>query len=382
MSQILIYDLRLTFLWAEAIQELLQGESAPPGSLLPFLWSQDDYQARFAALLEGQKDPLGLEPPWRYAAGNHFWTFYLEKKTPGAIPAKEAWRLLVPFRGKAPVRVEVPGAEKASTSVEAFYYPHGVGLALSIRLVGTWSLAEAVGLALRVKSDPLNVTWEGGQEEKLNAAGFGRKALQALGRLVAGPDWPGTGGEPRAFTVVTVVRGEGVDPTVPLADAIRKALHGLTTWSPAWNVDQPKPLDEAVLPIRKTSPKGHVLYADTRGRAVWAPGLFAPELNGKRLLGCYHRNLSMLSLQVESLACLAELTAQTLDHGGKLGTKHEGCANRAVGILARLYGGVESTYQSRSPRVQIDQGGFRQPIDAVRKHFKRDPLHAETPKSS
>lgn len=375
MSEIQVHDLRLTFLWAETLPDLVGEESAPPGSPMPFLWSREGYQDRFAAILAGYPDDLGLQAPWPRPAGNFFWTYYLEKKVPGEIPGETAWRFLVPFRGKAPARVSAAPVPDSRFFVEPFFYPHGVGLILSTRLVGSWTLSEVVDIARKLRSDKeLKVDWDDGSQEVLNADAFGRKGLKALGRRVFGDGWTGSAAQPEAFSIATLVRAEGADSEgpFPYGGEVHRALQGLTTWSSIWRDDTPLSLAEKRQPVRRSRPASHCLYLGSRGRAVWAPALF--QAQEKRHLSCYHRNLTFLSLQVESLAGLVALTAENLQHL-QAGTKQESCARRAVGILARLYGEKgEKTYQSRSPRAQIDQGGSLEAINAVRLHFHQEPL--------
>jgi hypothetical protein len=48
-----------------------------------------------------------------------------------------------------------------------------------------------------------------------------------------------------------------------------------------------------------------VLFAGTQGRAVWFPGLFLPKKAKVHELACYHRKLTLGTLQTESLLALA-----------------------------------------------------------------------------
>ncbi len=375
MSEIQVHDLRLTFLWAETLPEMVQGESAPPGSLMPFLWTKKEYANRFEEILAGQPDSLGLQAPWPQPAGNFFWTYYLEKAVPGEISGETAWRFLVPFRGKGPAQVSAASFPQSRLFVEPFFYPHGVGLILSTRLIGSWTLPEAVDSARKLRSDKeLTVDWDDGSQEVLNMDAFGRKGLKALGRRIFGDGWTGPAAQPETFSIATLIRAEGASSASPFPHGgkVHRALQGLTTWSSIWQDDTPLPLEERRQPVRRSRPESHCVYLSPRGRAVWAPALF--QVEGKRHLSCYHRNLTFLSLQVESLAGLASHTAEGLDQL-QSGTKHERCARRAVGILARLYGGTgENTYQSRSPRAQIEQNGYVDAINAARLHFHMEPL--------
>jgi hypothetical protein len=176
--------------------------------------------------------------------------------------------------------------------------------------------------------------------------------------------------------VATVVRGEGVDPGALPAEGgqVHRMLEAVTTWRPSWQHDDLRnlPLSQASLRIR-TAPPSHVLYGRERGRAVWFPALFTQKGGDLHSLSCYHRNLVLASLQVESLSGAISETAKQIGDGLPLSVGHRECARRAAGILGRLYGGVD-TYRSWSPRVHIEQNGLVTVLNDVRDYFNMDPL--------
>jgi hypothetical protein len=382
VSDVQIHDFRLTFLWTETLPELLAGAAAPQGSSMPFLWSQQAYVERFATILQGGLDPLGLQAPWPRPVGDFFWTYYLEDKIPGQIPAEMAWRFLVPLRGRVPAQVEAPWLQNARFSLESFFFPHGLALAVSARIQATVSPEQAMASALQLRRDEkLEIDWTGGGHEALNLDGFSRKALQALRRSVLGSDVQAPA-QSLPFSIATVVRAEGVDAetSFPQGGMLHKVLQGLTTWAPTWQTDALKPLAEAGLPTRN-SPPSYALYASSRGRGIWFPGHYTPAMAQRRSLSCYHRNFVFLSLQVESLAGLVAFAARQLDQGMVLAQQQAACARRAAGLLGRLYGGVK-TYRSRSPKLQMDQNGCVAPINTVRDYFDMAPLQAQVPEGA
>lgn len=373
MSDVRIHDHRLTFLWTETLAELLAEGGAPAGSSMPFLWSPDEYAQRFAGLLQGGLDLLGLSVPWPRAVGDFFWTYYLEDRIPGKIEGELAWRYFVPFRGKVPAEVKAPWFP-GRLSLESFFFPHGLGLALSARTEADLAPEEVMAKALELRrGGKLEIEWSDGKKDSLNLDGFGIKALQALRRQVTGSEGSG-GTHTLPFSIATIIRAEGVDAAAPFTEGgmVHKVLQGLTTWSPTWKTDGLKPLSEAGLPTR-LSPPSSALFAGTRGRAVWFPGHYVPGMAQRRSLSCYHRNFVFLSLQVESLAGLAAFTAKKLELGEVPSARHAGFARRAAGILGRLYGGTK-TYRSHSPKVQMDQNECMKPINEVRDYFNMAPL--------
>ena len=67
-----------------------------------------------------------------------------------------------------------------------------------------------------------------------------------------------------------------------------------------WKNDALHPWDASTCLKIRHAPLSHVLYGLDRGRAVWFPDLFTKQ-GRVHALGCYHRNLTLLSLQTESL---------------------------------------------------------------------------------
>jgi hypothetical protein len=116
-----------------------------------------------------------------------------------------------------------------------------------------------------------------------------------------------------------------------------------------------------------------VLYGLDRGRAVWFPDLFTKQ-GRVHALGCYHRNLTLLSLQTESLVELMCAAGAYIDATKPLPLAMEDLAKGAAGVLGRLYGGNQDTYQSWSPRAQIDGNRYADTINKVRQFFAMGAL--------
>jgi hypothetical protein len=179
--------------------------------------------------------------------------------------------------------------------------------------------------------------------------------------------------------VTTVVRGSDVDETQlpPEGGSEHRFLDAVTTWAPTWKSAALPKLSDVALPLRGSgTPAGHVLYRRGRARAVWFPGSFTIPSGSVRTLTCYHRNLVLASLQVESLAGFAAATTQFLRNGGRLSDAHFDAATRAGDILGRFYGGAPSIYRSRSLQAQVDDGSFVTDINTMRAAVGRTPLFA------
>jgi hypothetical protein len=372
-----IQILRLAFIWIETLTESLQSEPPAAGLPLPplhFLGDRLEYQLEFSQVLLGH--PLrhpGLIQPWRKWGAQNFWKCYLEGKQP---TGKSAWSGLVPFRAQAPATLSAQGLS-GRIETDSFFYPHGVSLVVGARLTMEAGLEDAVDQAFAIRRDTeFDVYWDGGgAEEKMTLNAFADKALTALRGLVLGPA-AAQGPRPvTPFTVVTVLRGSDVEPTeaTPEGGEVHRALEALVSWRPTWRDDALPELANASLPIR-TAPLGHVLYGGKRGRAIWFPGSFTKI--GRRLhtLGCYHTNQVFTALQIESLSGLLRETALQLGQGGDLSPAWRYCAQRAAGILGRLYSGHRSTYRTSSAKAHIKQNDLVEIVNQMRDHFGMGPL--------
>ena len=366
--------MRLSFVFPETNLGLL-GNPQPPKVPLGFLGNRDSFADVFNLAQKKSVVPLDLTAPWD-KAGMHFWEYYLENKTAlSETPGDTAWKFLVPFRRKLPVKQITPPSLTASqtrTLVEAFYYPHGFACIITLSIDKSLALDDAVAVAVEVRRHPkLNIEWLAGTKEQLPLKALAAKCLSEI-RLGAFGTATAAGPSPvEPFSILTVLKGSGSanDLTPYGRDPLHQAFEGLTSLSPGWKTAKLDAFDDKVrIPLRSAATPESTLYAGKRGRVVWFPDAFADGSTIRSSLSCYHRNLLLVSLQTESLCGLTAATAQQIDSVGwpALPVMHSDCARLAAGILGRLYGGDLTTYRSLSPRYQIDQNSLVAAIDKVR----------------
>ena len=358
-----VHDLRVTSLWIESLPDSLDGTSKPP-----YAWQADDkaYAEAFEKAQQGAGDDE-LAPPWKTPAGQLFWARYLGKEAYGEIKGKEARRLLVPLRRKLPCRVEAAWLD-GYADLEAYYYPHALGLVFSAVSRSELTLQQAKALAYKITQDgPYTLACDpplaGAQD--LTVSALAAKAREAFRR-----DAP-PGALSRPFTIVTVVRGEGVDSTQPTPEQseVHRFLHAVTSWPPP---EKPVSLQALAKARLASSQQGDsdVLYAGERGRAVWMPWTFGPHEEEIHSLGCYHRNLVLATLETESLLALTKASAAKLATDGQLTGSRYDTSRQAVLALGRLYGGSkDATWSSWSVRRQIDDSGQVEAINTLRDYY-------------
>jgi hypothetical protein len=366
-----LHAIKIALIYTETVIEVLTGELKNPP--YTFLANRFAYAQKFDETRANRGGDV--EPPWPDRMGRSFWGFYFEQQRPlEAIKGQQAWHGVAPFRHRFPLKVtSVPHEVRAAP--EAFVYPHGVAVVINLIVSGKFTPEEAATLAIRLRrGDEFTAD---GEERLLVVDGVADRAVTALRQASFGADAP-VGRRPHfPFTVTTVVLGKDVDDAMPPAEggSEHRFLEAVTTWAPTWKSAALPKLADATLPVRTSgTPAGHVLYRRDRGRAVWFPGSFTTPAGSVRTLACYHRNLVLASLQVESLAGFGAATAQFLADGGKLSDAHYDAATRVGDVLGRFYGGAQSIYRSRSLHRQVEDGNFVAEINAMRAAVGRNPL--------
>lgn len=376
MSSPILNDLRITFIWTDTYFDLLMSDD-PDTFPHGFLAHGYAYKAQLKTLLAPSKIPSGLTLPWRTVAGQLFWTRYLGDRIPGHIKPTLAWEKLVPLR----MRPQVDLCLKASDTrlrTEAYCYPFGDVLAITLHFQGSLPLDDAVTMAQSCAKEETIEMVAGGQtiaKGRLNSVA--RKCLDTICVAAIGQASQDSSITADPLTIATVIRGSDVDPAVQLKDHrakddIQHALEGLANWQPNWKTVTLPSLDEPGILLdvsSKRSSPGDVLYAGKsqvdRGRVVWFPGRFTLSSVRLNSLACYHRNLMTATAHVESLARFVEqIVARYPGRAYRNRPNVRWCAQNAAIILKDLYEGT-NTYRSWSLHKQIEDSTCIPAINAV-----------------
>lgn len=390
-----ISDLRIAWIWTETFPGLL---TDPPQ--LVSRWGSPGADAAYASVFNEARSKKGtLRLPWSEHDPKHqhfFWQYYLENDNPFEVTAGKALRWLVPLREPGLARIGALGWPGRFT-VEAYHYPHGLGVVFGARIKADLSLFDMIEKAFDVaRGEKLEVVWGDKSAEQITLAQFGPAALDRLRATTFGKQTPQGVRSGKPFTVATVIQGSiaaGTEDAPQNNPDLHRALDALASWNPSWKNAAPSPLAERTLRIRK-APASHALYGLPSGRTVWFPDSFAAseaemESKGgarparKPSLSCYHRNLTFTSLQTESLARLMGAAKQVWQNGQKISPSMQRLVKSASGILGRMYGGDKSVYSSFSPAMQVKDNGWIPVLQTVRNEFGMlDPLHRERPASA
>jgi hypothetical protein len=359
MSELHIKEMRLSFIQVECLAEPLR-RLQPPTIPFAFLLSGPLFEKQVQSLTDA--GPCFV--PWRGGYGKLFWQQYVHVDPP---TSKDCWRALVPLNYELALPVTTLWPDGVGR-VRSYLYPWGIGLVVDVTVTGSMELEAAVTQALSIWRSPKfhvdlpTVKRDSTLKDLIDLA------LNQIRTAVYGPGM-GKGRTGELFSIATVVDADGGDENqaVPDGGDIHHALEGLTGWNPKFASLKLDPLTGSTLDIKK-SPPGHVLYAGHRGRAAWFPGNFrsVPGTYPHTLV-CYHQNLTMASLQTESLCRLAKDTAEAFANNQPLAVfsvAYRDCARLAAGRLGRLYGGID-TYRSNSIRDQIKRS-YKDAVDSMR----------------
>lgn len=371
-----IEDIKTSFIWTRAVPDLFAGTYRGPAAALA---SRPRYSKAFD---KGDTGPHGMDPrflfPWDRPVGQLFWTNYLGLDSLQGIRGSEAWRAVVPLRERLPLGLPSAGQGVLSYA-EAFYYPHGLGLVLTVRardLKGALDKRVEQFRALVQETDvevSIDGTVETGRLTDVAAKVMRRLLLE---RVDAQAD--AAGGRAGAFSITAIIQGTPINPATELAGdgELRRALHALAGWSPSWEHDALADLNDVSI-RRSQKPAGHLLYTADRGRVVWFPAHFDTSSQRRRhSLSCYQRNLTLASLTVESLTALLADAHGFLTSGGRwvsLPADHRACVKNGAARLVDLFNGT-ATYRTRSAPLQITANGGKTLINAMANQLEVAPL--------
>ena len=351
--------MRASFVQFEVLAGPLTTQT-PPSIPFPFLLNGPGFRTQFVSATKGP-----CRPPWEKDYARSFWQYYAQFPR---LNTQEIWRAMVPL--EYPLSWSLKPSWEGDSQAKAFLYPWGIGILVDVSITGKMQFDDAINKAVEVRRSALTTI----QAATTSASASINKLLGSLfdhvRPIAFGATPKGVQGE--LFTVVTFVDGEGDDlaPAIQQSSNVHKGLEGLVGWNNKWNKSQPPPLAASTLKIKGSAPANHLLYGNTRGRAVWFPEYFAGGVSDDpdERLPLYHQNLTMAALHTESLCQMARDVANQFDNNrttSDWSVAYAECATRVAGILGRLYGGTTDTYRSGSVQNHI-QRSFKDTVNAMR----------------
>jgi hypothetical protein len=375
-TQTRIREARVSFVWFERWGDIW-GSTKPIA--MEFLRSADGYTKEFDQAIKdtvtgpladqeipaARLEPDALTPPWPVQSDypHWFWIRYLGK-APQNVDGQLALSKLAPFHAGFPASIK-PQSKWIGIIADGFVYPHGIGLVLTLILTldrdqwpsGGVQSGVAARSALQAYNDELyNVAWNGGEPVTQRFSELADALLDHLHDQVLGPGTKAGERTRTPFVLSAVVRGDtdSIAKPPPEFGDVHRMLQAISSLRKTWENDKLTPLKDALLRVRRSAPEGDLLYHTSRGRAVWFPSSFAEKRPFIRSSGCYHSNLALLHLQTEALLQALAVRRDLLDKGVKVPDLLIQIAKDAVQQLSSLYSSDDSSYQSSSVRVYLD----------------------------
>jgi hypothetical protein len=400
-----IQELRISF-----SQMLVFPEFVPKNASMAYLGQQIGFQNKFdelqsivvarannAAPGRSQKPVFKPgEPTVPWLKRHHFWEYYLEKpKELSSVNGNQAWRYKVPLRVAFPAKALSILPPLTHLNVEGYLYIHGVAVVIRVTIGSSESiylpLETMVNDALLIMTKSVfNVEWadQTRSAQPITLKQLAMQTLNYLATVVLGKH-DGAGMhlcEP--FTLTTVIRGNGLDldqlrtnfetklqqvnnpleaQIAVLEPRVHQALDGLATWNLVWQDNVAHPSKEAVLNFRGAATQpGYIIYGLRHSRVIWFPSYFMDKTKDLHLLGCYHSNLTIGSLQTNSLLEFIHFANNWFANHSSLHPLDKEVVKRAVVLLSMLYCRTDNTYRSWSLRQQIESSGLISAINHLR----------------
>ncbi|KQT33681.1 hypothetical protein ASG29_06625 [Sphingomonas sp. Leaf412] len=363
-----ITDARITFIAGDCFDGHLDRHY---GHDVPFT---DEWMYGYVYnLVRGSSAPLRYAMPWRDSQKSGFWRHYLGD-SPGNVPAERAWRAFVPLRLMGdPEPIGTDLGERVV--IDAFGYRFGLVVAITVHV------AKRAALTLD--------QWV----ERLRTLRLGSSFVNA-GTTATLPDvvthlldhyrachFPGVASGTRSaepISINTVMQAAGGDPAGPVPEPLQRQLHAVTAWPQDWQNAILPPLGQppAFLPMRSLNGvAGDALYAATRGRTIWRPGLFArhrPQDGPQRrhTLSCLAHNLVAGAVQTEMLRLLAMRYANVDGMKRMLDTATARGVGRKLDQLRQGAG----TYRSSSVKLHVEDPSSRSEVNQLLQLAKAQPI--------
>jgi len=296
-----ILELRISTIWSQTTLDIFSAKADPGANAKPGAAIGDEagYIRAFEAARKGIS-PLTV--PWPRPKGQKMWQRYLGGTDGGNVTASAAWNALVPLRWAArPRPTDTTGAFRLFA--EAFVVPGGYAVALTADAIGPLTMAEAANEAIALRVAPRRV--QVASDPPMNWDTAGSTCVDIVRQSVLGLAGA-AGPAPEAFTVATFITTRDVDPAISTSNDARLALDGIALANLNWRTATVQPPESTDLALSKSRrpPVSHILYATNRARVVWYPQ--KAQTVGLESLGCYHRNLVLLSAQDEIAVVAAQ----------------------------------------------------------------------------
>lgn len=366
----MVKKFKVSFLFVRSITDIFDPEKNKSSK-----YAYKDYFS-YSKVLDSIKDDKSTEYsfPWNNLNNDRFWKHYLHNQKNNK--KDEFWDHMVPlfFKMNAKATFNSDKYKSINVTLEPYLYHHGIGLVLNMHIH-----QGDMYYSLDQVKDVINELYNSSKYEfncpqigsniHINLYKLSSIILNFLEKKVIGID-SSTMTSEEPFTVITILEGNTTDiPKEKIISDIENIIRVLD-----WNKVEEIPISGYT---RNWEVFIHnIMFGTKRSRLIWCPNKFLNKDPFHNSLGCYHKNIIKLSLQIESISDLLKTFMCDLRHN------NYDCLRwyikDAQNQLTRLYGSKESytkaTYSSASAVAQINQNKYLQLLNEVRKEFCVDTM--------
>jgi hypothetical protein len=382
-----IKEIRVSFIWTK---------SSDADTMLPYLSRQERYfeefeKAKKATFGNTDTSEKSIERhkkyqwllPWKRKESQRFWQKYLWVSNKIGdleyITKERAWERLMPLR--IPRIVDIESEEGVRVNMEGFCFPFSVGVVatLVIKPKKPKPIKDMIDHVHKLIKAQYVAHWYDEKDIPIqphSLEGLARHLFEKLNKEVIGHKLDNVGIDD-PITIVNVIDVEDfLDVTGQVEVTPERMMYGLCSFVQDWAVCPVKDLvgidgDSEVItkpivvangPVDVSSYHLSRRYATKRGRAIWEPEYFSDIKNRKssetthlRYLahGCYLRNLTMTTLQINSLKQVIFRANDCLEEGG-MSIFLSDPLQRAIPILHALWRGDKTAYETWLSKYAIE----------------------------
>jgi hypothetical protein len=364
----MVKKFKISFVWVKTIFNIFDYDKNKSGKYI-----YKDYYS-FEEILRNLSSGGGANQeysyPWYELEHNNFWKHYLNCFNEKSLNISTLWDCIMPlyYNMKASIEFYSDRYGMMKVTGEPYLYHHGIGIAINVHIpsceagYGFGHIEEIIRELYSLNSFKVLI---GGNEflTDCNLDTLSKKLLYMLVKDVIGTD-PSMDFPNKPFTVMTIFVGERLDIAgTQLLDDVKKIFNAL---------DQSF---KEVIPISGYQDSEDIfcknlVFSSKKGRIIWCPKSFLKQGSSNKSLGCYHKNIVRLSMQVESLSDLLKEYICSNRSFPYLDTYIGNAQHQLVKMYNPANPNLRATYCSASAVAQINQNDYLGLINMVREALK------------
>ncbi len=364
----MVKKFKISFIWVKTFLDIFDYEKNKSGKYI-----YKDYYT-FGEILRNLSSGGAVNQeyayPWHELEHNNFWKHYLNCFNEKSLNTSNLWDCIMPlyYKMKADVEYHSDKYGLMKVTIEPYLYHHGIGIAMNVH-IPTCEAGYSFGDIEEITRELYSLSQYRvpiGESESLREYDMGtlsKKLLDMLAKDVVGTD-SSIDLSNKPFVVMTILEGERFDLAgTQLLDEVKKIFNSIGQSF------------KEVIPISGYQDSEDIfcknlVFSSSKGRIIWCPKSFLKPGNSNKSLGCYHKNIVRLSMQVESLSDLLKDYICSNRSFPYLDTYIGNAQHQLVKMYNSLNPNLRTTYCSASAVAQINQNDYLELVTMVRDALK------------